>query len=177
MGMAKKWADVDEEDEEETTEQGGVQGSRFETPVDEHGIKTVVEYTERDGKTYKVSRKVKETKVSTWTNKYIQDRKNMPKFGKASENTPEAEKQLIVNVVEEIVIEFAKKLNQQAVVKDDAEEKFYEESLALAESLVKEKKVWTDMKKEKADEAPVGVTPAPAQAATSSVSAAMNEGR
>merc|ERR1712039_1072427 len=149
MGMAKKWADVDEEDEEETTEQGGVQGSRFETPVDEHGFKTVVEYTERDGKTYKVSRKVKETKLSTWTNKYIQERKNMAKFGKAAENTPEAEKQLVVHCVEEVTVEFAKKLSQQAAVKDDAEEKFYEESITGAESLNKEKKVWTDARKEK----------------------------
>merc|ERR1712039_996059 len=69
--------------------------------------------------------------------------------------------------------DLVKKLNQQAIVKDDAEDKFYEESIALAESLNKEKKVWTDMRKEKIDDA-VGVgTDEPKEAAGNSVSAAM----
>jgi len=54
----KKWADVDEEDEDEEAEDqntGG--GTRFETQADKDGIKTVIEYLERDGKTYKVTKK------------------------------------------------------------------------------------------------------------------------
>merc|ERR1711920_828540 len=106
-----------------------------EMPADENGIKLVIEYSERDGKTYKVTKKVKETKITTWTNKHIQERKSMASFGKAKENEAFAEKQLVVKSVEEVPLEVTKKLNQQVVVKDDAEEKFYEESIALAESL------------------------------------------
>merc|ERR1719277_2017157 len=172
--MGRKWADVDEEDDEDTlVADGKNQGSRFETPVDENGVKTVVEYTERDGKTYKVSRKVRETRMSSWTNKYIQARKSMTPFGKAEAVGAEQNAILTVKSVEEVNFDLVKKLNQQAIVKDDAEDKFYEESIALAESLNKEKKVWTDMRKEKADDA-VGVgTEEPKDAAGNSVSAAM----
>lgn len=52
----RKWADVDEDDEEgfDAAKEGGAQG--FVTAPDEHGIKTAIDYTERDGKTYKASR-------------------------------------------------------------------------------------------------------------------------
>merc|ERR1712039_810543 len=92
-------------------------------------------------------------------------------MGKAAENTPEAEKQLVVHCVEEVTVEFAKKLSQQAAVKDDAEEKFYEESITNAESLNKEKKVWTDARKEKMDGDEAAA--APAEPAGNAVSAAM----
>merc|ERR1711972_865611 len=72
-----------------------------------------------------------------------------------------------------VTVEFAKKLSQQAAAKDDAEEKFYEESITGAESLNKEKKVWTDARKEKMEnDEPVGTT-APPESAGNAVSAAM----
>jgi len=92
----------------------------------------------------------------------------MASFGKAKENDAAGEKTIVVKSVEAVPLEAAKKLNQQVVVKDDAEEKFYEESIALAESLNKEKKVWTDMRKEKREEdEPVGVTAGPGAATES----------
>merc|ERR1712137_34939 len=107
--MGRKWADVDEEDDEDTlVADGKNQGSRFETPVDENGVKTVVEYTERDGKTYKVSRKVRETRMSSWTNKYIQARKSMTPFGKAESIGPEANAILTVKSVEEVNFDLVK---------------------------------------------------------------------
>lgn len=139
-----KWADVDEDEDEGLLGNDVGKATRFETPVDEHGIKTVIEYTERDGKTYKVSRKIKQTKVTSWTNKNIADRKSMSKFGKAATNDATSEAQLCVKSHEEVVIEVTKKLAVQAV-KDDAEDKFYEDSLQFAANLNQEKKVWTDM--------------------------------
>merc|ERR1719401_697991 len=134
-------------------------GARFETPIDENGIKTVIEYTERDGKTYKVTRKVKQTTVTNWTNKSISDRKSMAKFGKPAINDPASEKQLVARNEEEVPIELSKKLAAQPSIKDDAEDKFYEESLAMAENLTREKKVWTDMNRERQiDRDAVGIT-------------------
>lgn len=152
----KKWADVDEDEEEED---GGLKANeqRFETKADEHGIKTIIEYTERNGSTYRITRKVKQAKVTKWTNKFMIERKSLPKFGKAATNTPQEEKQLIVKSVEEINIEIAKKTVINLSQKDDAEEKFYEESLTITENLLKEKKVWTDMNKEKHNDVVTGV--------------------
>lgn len=142
--FGRKWADVEEEDEEnfaDTPKAGGA--TRFETPADKDGIKTVIEYTERDGKTYKVTRRVKQTTVQSWTNKNILARKNMSKFGKPHNNEA-GEKHLVVKSEEDVNIELTKKATQ-VTVKDDAEDQFYEESLDMANNLTKEKKVWTDM--------------------------------
>lgn len=148
--FGRKWADVDEDDEEGMgMESPKSRGARFETPLDENGIKTVIEYTERDGKTYKVTRKVKQTTVTNWTNRSITERKSMQKFGKPVSNGPESEKQLIARNEEEVPIELSKKLAAQPSIKDDAEDKFYEESLSMAENLTREKKVWTDMNRER----------------------------
>mmetsp|Transcript_71272 Transcript_71272/g.230821 ORF Transcript_71272/g.230821 Transcript_71272/m.230821 type:complete len:307 (-) Transcript_71272:268-1188(-) len=142
--FGRKWADVDEEDEEGFNESPKAGATRFETPADKDGIKTVIEYLERDGKTYKVSKKVKQTTVKSWTNKNITARKTMAKFGKPLLNEA-GEKHLVVKSEEDVNIELSKKIATQVSVKDDAEEKFYEESLELAQNLTKEKKVWTDM--------------------------------
>lgn len=68
----------------------------------------------------------------------------MAKFGKPAYNEA-AEARLVVKSEEDIRIELSKKISQQVTAKDDAEDKFYEESLDLAQNLIKEKKVWTDM--------------------------------
>merc|ERR1711920_889126 len=112
--------------------------------VDENGIKTVWEYLERDGKTYKATKRVQETKITSWTNKHSQERKSVVRFGRAKENDAALEK-TIVKSVEAVHLEVAKRINQTVGAKDDAEDKFHEESIALVESLFKEKRVWTDM--------------------------------
>lgn len=149
--IGKKWADV-EEDEEDGFNESQESRTRFETPVDANGMKTVIEYNQKDGKTYKVTKKIKQTVITTKTNQNIEGRKEMPKFGKAAQNDPTSEKRLIVRSEEEVHIELSKKLAATAAVKDDAEDKFYEESLALAEGLTKEKKAWTDMNRERQPE-------------------------
>ena len=73
----RKWADFDDEDD--TQEAQG----KFETQADKDGIKSVVEYTEKNGTTYKITKKVKEIKTTKWTNASIQGRKQLEKFGKA----------------------------------------------------------------------------------------------
>jgi len=141
--FGRKWADVDEDEEDnfDVEKKGGA--ARFETPADKDGIKLVYFYTERDGKTYKVTKRVKQTTVKSWTNKNILARKNMAKFGKPLNNEA-GEKHLVVKSEEDVNIELTKKTTQ-VTVKDDAEDQFYEESLDMAQNLTKEKKVWTDM--------------------------------
>lgn len=148
-GGNRKWADVDESDEEDGFAQASKSAvNRFETKANEHGIKTVIQYESRDGKTYKVTKEVKQTVVKNWTNKAIAERKNMTKFGKPAMNEA-AEKSLCVRSEEDVHIEFTKKPGQQASKTDDAEDKFFEESLAMAENLTKQKKVWTDMNRDR----------------------------
>jgi len=150
--LGKNWADVDEEDEEEElVDASKAKSARcFETPVDEHGIKTVIEYKERDGKTYKVSKRVKQTTVTKWSNADMAARKTMEKFGKAKTNDAATEAAHVTKMVEEVTIEVARKAAQQSAT-GDADDKFLEEALKACETLFKEKKVWTDINKEKQD--------------------------
>ena len=129
---------------------------RFETQADKDGIKSVVEYVEKNGGTYKITKKVKEVVTTKWTNDAIQARKSLEKFGKAATNSEADEKTLCMRSVEEIPVESAKKIHVDLSQKDDAEEKFFEESLTITESLLKEKKVWTDLNKEMKDQVGVG---------------------
>jgi len=142
----RKWADVDEDDEEGfDVPQGGAAGKVFETKPDSEGIKTLIDYKERDGKMYKVIKRVKQTVVSSWTNDKIKSRLEMKKFGKAATNDPVAEERLITKCEDDIPIEISRKLAVQASIKDEAEEKFYEESLAMAENMNQQKKAWTEI--------------------------------
>merc|ERR1719313_1781184 len=67
----------------------------------------------------------------------------MKKFGLAVQNDVKTEQMLIVKSEESVPIELTKKTGQQLATKDDAEDKFYEESLNITEGLFKEKKVWS----------------------------------
>merc|ERR1719440_2160195 len=101
--LGRNWADVDEEDDEDVdigTEKS--KAARFETPLDEHGIKTVIEYKERDGKTYKVTKRVKQTTVTKWSNQEMEERKSMEKFGKAKTNNPVEEASHVVRSEEDV---------------------------------------------------------------------------
>lgn len=141
----KKWADEEEDDDNlvaSPTSKG-----RFETKADAQGIKTVITYSERDNKTWKITKKLKQTTISKWTNKAMLERKNMSKFGKALTDKDEASK--IVRSEEEVPIELTKKTGVSLTTKDDVEDKFFEESLSITETLCKEKKVWTDINRER----------------------------
>mmetsp|Transcript_63237 Transcript_63237/g.148515 ORF Transcript_63237/g.148515 Transcript_63237/m.148515 type:complete len:228 (-) Transcript_63237:85-768(-) len=154
----RKWADFDDEDE--TPLQGDA--GRFETQADKDGIKSVIEYVEKNGSTYKITKKVKEVITTKWTNESIQARKSLEKFGKAATNTEADEKTLCMRCIDETLVESAKKIHVDLSQKDDAEEKFFEESLTITDSLLKEKKVWTDLNKEMKDEVGVGTEDPPA---------------
>jgi len=143
----QKWADVDEDEEDGVVQGNAKQSTRFETKADKDGIKTVIEYIERDGHTYRVTKKVKQTTVTKWTNHNMVGRKTMTKFAKAATATEMDMKTQCVRSVEEINVEFCKKTVVNLGTKDDAEEKFFEESIKITESLLKEKKVWSEMNK------------------------------
>jgi len=144
----KKWADVDEDEDEGFDTGPAKSGARFETKADAQGIKTVIEYTERDGATYRVTRKIRQTVNTKWISAGMVERQDMAKFGKALTNSEADEKTMCVRSVEEVNVEFTKKVAVDLSQLDDAENKFFEESLALTESLMREKKVWTDINKE-----------------------------
>lgn len=146
-----KWADVDEDDDSDASgEIAGKTdaGARFETQADENGIKMVIEYKEREGKTYKVTKRVKQTVVTKWTNKAMTERKSMPKFGKVVTNDPKEEAMHVQQSQEDVNVEFSRKTVTLAA-KDDVEEKFFDESINVCESLFKERKVWTDVNRDK----------------------------
>jgi len=138
----QQWADLDSDDEEEAHD---VTEPQFQTKPDENGNYITYDYVTRDGKMYKVQRRMRRTMVTSWINKAMIARKTMKKFGKAATNDAEHEKRMIVQSEEEISIEFSKKIAVQVHSKDEAEDKFYEESLAMAESMNQQKKAWTEI--------------------------------
>jgi translation initiation factor 3 subunit G len=139
----KNWADVDEEDDvDETSSPTAQSGARFETQPDVNGIKQVIEYKERDSKTYKVTKRVRVTRVTKWTNAEMGERKNLEKFGKGK-----TEPHGLPNP-EDAGIEVCKR-QVQLTQTNDAEDKFLEEALLACENLFKEKKVWTDVNRDK----------------------------
>jgi len=152
----KKWADVDEDEDDNMNAGPDNKGSRFETKADKDGIKTVIEYVERDGSTYRMTRRVKQRVNTKWINKDMIERKTMAKFGKALTNSEADERTMCVKSVEVVNIELTKKVTVDLSQKDDAEDRFFDESLKITESLLKEKKVWTDMNKETKEEVGVG---------------------
>jgi len=141
---ATKWADVAEDSEEDDFKAAKGGSGTFRTNPDKDGHFMEIQYAERDGKTYKVIKRMKQTVTTSWTNGHIQNRKDMKKFGKAASNDAANEKHLVVRSEEDIPIEFSKKLAAQAAVKDEAEDKFYEESLNIAENMNQPKKAWTE---------------------------------
>eukprot|EP00927_Polykrikos_kofoidii_P028587 TRINITY_DN2492_c0_g1_i1.p1 TRINITY_DN2492_c0_g1~~TRINITY_DN2492_c0_g1_i1.p1 ORF type:complete len:314 (-),score=83.94 TRINITY_DN2492_c0_g1_i1:149-1021(-) len=154
--LVKKWADEEEDDSEDDQMDTSI-GKHFETAPDENGIKTVVEYKERNAQTYKVTRKVKVTKIETRTNDAIAQRKNMQRFGKAAEKN---DANLVVQSVEEVKIELSKKHGAPQISgRDDAEDKFLEDSLKITEAMFKEKKAWTSTRR--ADDSTEAVAAAP----------------
>jgi len=144
-----KWADADESEDEEEVVTTGNKAPVFETKADDQGIRLIIDYKERDGKTYKVTKRVRQTKVASWTNQKILERKDMKKFGKPALADPASEAIHIVRSEESIMLELSKTKAVNVTVKDEAEESFYEESLNIAEGLNKVKKSWTDMNRDK----------------------------
>lgn len=72
----------------------------------------------------------------------------MKKFGKAAQNDPAQEKLLVTTSPDEILIEVSKK-TANVTVKDEAEDKFHEESLAIAASMNTTTKSWTEVNRSK----------------------------
>lgn len=155
----RNWADYDEDDDDAMDDKTHGQG--FLTKPDKDGIMTQIGYCERDGKTYKVIKRIKQHVTTSWTNQNIQARKSMEKFGKVKDMSAENEKKLKGD--EEVPIELSRSVAAQVNVKDEAEDKFHEESLQIAETMTQQKKAWTASRREEPEE--VGVE-APKEAET-----------
>eukprot|EP00927_Polykrikos_kofoidii_P041255 TRINITY_DN35181_c0_g1_i1.p1 TRINITY_DN35181_c0_g1~~TRINITY_DN35181_c0_g1_i1.p1 ORF type:complete len:296 (+),score=52.25 TRINITY_DN35181_c0_g1_i1:88-975(+) len=137
----KKWADEDDdEDALDTTVGSQAATARFETLPDKDGIKTVVEYIERGSQTCKLTKAVKVTTITQRTNESVERRRNMKHFGKAAERGDQ--RGLIVQSPEDVYFEFSKRAGIDAVsAKDEAEERFFEESVLITEKF-KDKAPW-----------------------------------
>jgi len=144
--MKTNWADADDDSEDDVgvgAAAGGKSGTRFETAPDKDGVKTVIEYLEKGGQTYKVTKRVKVTIIAKRTNAAIMERKSMRKFGKAVTNGEKNEAMLVVRMEEEVPIELSKKAFVTLAAKDDVEDKFLEDSINITEGLFKEKTAWS----------------------------------
>merc|ERR1719262_1872674 len=86
--------------------------------------------------------------MTKWSNQEMDVRKNLEKFGKAKTNDAATEASHIQRCEEEVNIEVCKKAIKMAET-NDAEDKFLEEALKNCENLFKEKKVWTDINRDK----------------------------
>lgn len=145
--------------------------TRFETEADAYGVKTVIEYIERNGKSYKVTRKVKQRTVKQRINLAVEARKDIQAFGKHSlrkkargrgdddegeeNDDPESGGSKVTVSPEDVHIELAKKAGTVVMESQggqSAEDKFWEESLTACESLTKKTTSWTDALKIKKQE-------------------------
>jgi len=149
----RNWADLEEDDVVDIPKSK----TRFETEADAKGIKTVIEYVERDGKTYKVSKKVRQKVTTRKINLAIEERRKWEKFGRGGEGATDENGDVLrqepIKCQEEIKIDPIQKIGgTPAAAEQDAEEAFFEESIKIYEELTKEKKVWTDINKAKQEE-------------------------
>lgn len=149
----RQWADLEEDDVVDIPSSK----TRFETEADAKGLKTVIEYAERDGKTYKVTKKVKQTTMTRRVNLAIEHRKGWASFGKCGDAEDEEGNTISVKPIksnEEYFIELTQKVGgaQATTTLNEAEEKFLEASLNISEELFKDKKVWTDINRMKQEE-------------------------
>lgn len=135
---AGRWAD-DEDEEGPST--------NFTMGPDAEGIYTAIVYKNENDTMYKVERRFKKTEITTWTNAAIQNRKDIQRFGKAA--GAEGEKKNTPIKEDPIPIEVSKRVVVQTSARDEAEEKFYEDSLNIAESLNNTKKAWSEVNKAK----------------------------
>jgi translation initiation factor 3 subunit G len=149
----RNWADLEEDDVVDMPKSK----TRFETEVDSKGVKTVIEYVERDGKTYKVTKKIRQMVTARKVNLAVEERRKWEGFGRGNVGATDENGDIIdqkpVKCPEEIHIELIKKVGgTEAAQEQDAEEAFFEESINVSEELFKEKKVWTDINRLKQEE-------------------------
>merc|ERR1719377_176570 len=78
--MVGKWADPEEDDFAAESPTGKSQKTRLVSAPDAQGVRTVVEYVERNGVNYKITKKVREKTVTTRVSEKAEERKSLPKF-------------------------------------------------------------------------------------------------
>jgi len=149
----RNWADLEEDDVVDIPKSK----TRFETDVDAKGVKTVIEYVEREGKTYKVTKKIRQRTSTRKVNLAVEERKKWDNFGRGNPGATDDDGTIIdqrpVKCPEEIFIEVQKKVGgTEAAQEQDAEEAFFDESIKVSDELFKEKKVWTDINRAKQEE-------------------------
>ncbi|CAD7923370.1 unnamed protein product [Amoebophrya sp. A120] len=132
-----RWADVEEEDDFV----GGAP-QRFRpagTGADDKGIRTEVEYTERNGKAVKLITTYQQKKVIKKSNKFVDERKKWKPFGPCTDPAKFADYggNKPVRAEEEVQIEMNKEKQMKALGQD---EKFWEQSVVLCETILNDAK-------------------------------------
>jgi translation initiation factor 3 subunit G len=104
----KQWGDDDYPDVDNSGDAPLATGSRFETPLDAHNIKTVIEYHKNEQEQrIKIIKKVKVVKKSVRANKKVAERRKWKKFGAAANAGPGPEENVTYVSTEKIILDLA----------------------------------------------------------------------
>ncbi|CAD7930217.1 unnamed protein product [Amoebophrya sp. A25] len=138
MTTNRRWADVDDDDEHDQHKR------TVFSEADGKGIRTEVEYTERNGKAVKLVTTYKQKKVTKKSNEHVDRRKKWAPFGNCTDPTKYSDYggNKPVRAEEEVKIELNKEKQLKAIGQD---EKFWEQSVVLCETIL------NDAKKKKYD--------------------------
>lgn len=140
----QNWADLEEDDVPD----------HFETKTETNGVKTVTEYVDRDGKLFRVTKKVCHRKVWRRIRLAAEERKQWEGFGKCGKaedegNTVDCKPK---PTLENIHIEVPQKAGGCSAALEDPDEQFYNESLDIVERLFQKKKAFTVIVGQKQEE-------------------------
>eukprot|EP00392_Amoebophrya_sp_AT5.2_P009815 g9843.t1 len=138
--MNRRWADVDDDDEHMMVGRGMGMGARAMGFADEKkGIRTEVEFTERNGKAVKVTTSYKLKHVVKKSNKFVEERKSWMPFGPCTDVTKYSDygSNKPIRAEEDLQIEMNKEKQMKALGQDD---KFWDASVRLCESILNDVK-------------------------------------
>eukprot|EP00392_Amoebophrya_sp_AT5.2_P017214 g17542.t1 len=137
--LNKKWADVDDDDDNMATFGRGL-GTRAMGFADEKkGTRMEVEFTERNGKAVKVTTTYKLKQMVKKSNKFVEERKSWKPFGPCTDVNKYSDygSNKPIRAEEDLQIDMNKEKAMKALGQDD---KFWEQSVALCESILNDAK-------------------------------------
>ena len=138
--FSKNWADIEDDDHLETTDvRLGVDSApRKRGPGED--VRVEVQYTEREGKAVKITTTYKQKQMVTKSNKHIEERKlNWKPFGRCHDPLLYADygSNKPIRAEENVVLEMNREKQMKAA---GQEEKFYEQSIMVCDSILNEVK-------------------------------------